>query len=122
LKFKNNALIVFRKGVKTSLTHSTNPQPEFSERAKDYQLNVYLKDSVSTPPAKPGALRLLAPQRGLIAIDQNQNREAFMVQPIANSFSRFRVAFHLPGMTILLPKMSNFASPPAEPGVYLDAN
>jgi hypothetical protein len=40
------------------------------------------------PPAKPGALRLLAPQRGLIAIDQNQNREAFMVQPIANSYSR----------------------------------
>ena len=25
------------------------------------------------PPAKPGALRLLAPQRGLIAIDRNQN-------------------------------------------------
>jgi hypothetical protein len=37
-------------------------------------------------------------------------------------FSGFRVAFHLPGMTILLPKMSNSASPPAEPGVYLDAN
>jgi hypothetical protein len=36
--------------------------------------------------------------------------------------SGFRVAFHLPGMTILLPKMSNYASPPAEPGVYLDAN
>jgi hypothetical protein len=26
------------------------------------------------------------------------------------------------GMTILLPKMSNFASPPAEPGVYLRDN
>jgi hypothetical protein len=25
------------------------------------------------PPAEPGALRLLAPQRGLIAIDRNQN-------------------------------------------------
>jgi predicted enzyme related to lactoylglutathione lyase len=25
------------------------------------------------PPAEPGALRLLAPQRGLIAIGQNQN-------------------------------------------------
>jgi hypothetical protein len=40
------------------------------------------------PPAKPGALRLLAPQRGLTAIDQNQNREPFVVQPIANSYSR----------------------------------
>ena len=37
-------------------------------------------------------------------------------------FSGFRVAFHLPGMTILLPKMSNLASPPAEPGVYLRDN
>jgi len=36
--------------------------------------------------------------------------------------SGFRVAFHLPGMTILLPQMSNFASPPAEPGVYLGDN
>ncbi len=35
--------------------------------------------------------------------------------------SGFRVAFHLPGMTILLPQMSNFASPPAKPGVYLSA-
>jgi hypothetical protein len=33
-------------------------------------------------------------------------------------FSGFRVAHHLPGMTILLPKMSNFGSRPAEPGVY----
>ena len=38
------------------------------------------------PPAKPGALRLLAPQRGLIAIGQNQNREPFIVQPIAKVF------------------------------------
>jgi len=35
------------------------------------------------PPAKPGALRLLAPQRGLIAIGQNQNREPFIVRSIA---------------------------------------
>jgi hypothetical protein len=33
-----------------------------------------------------------------------------------------RVAFHLPGMTILLPKMSNSVSSPAEPGVYLKDN
>jgi hypothetical protein len=35
------------------------------------------------PPAKPGALRLLAPQRGLIAIGQNQNREPFVVDSAA---------------------------------------
>jgi len=35
------------------------------------------------PPAKPGALRLLAPQRGLTAIGLNQNREPFIVQSIA---------------------------------------
>ena len=34
-------------------------------------------------------------------------------------FSGFRVGFHLPGMTILLPELSNSGSPPAEPGVYL---
>ena len=34
---------------------------------KDLRLSNY-------PPAEPGALRLLAPQRGLIAIGQNQNR------------------------------------------------
>ena len=91
---------------------------------KDLRLSNY-------PPAEPGALRLLAPQRGLIAIGQNQTGIA---QSMVIVFCRhscesrnpvgsgFRVTFHLPGMTILLPKMSNFASPPAEPGVYLDAN
>jgi hypothetical protein len=67
-------------------------------------------------PAKPGALRLLDPQRGLIAIGRNQNREPFIVGSFARilvavipakagiqSFSGFRVAFHLPGMTILYP-------------------
>jgi len=34
------------------------------------------------PPAEPGALRLLAPQRGLFAIGQNQNREDIDVQSI----------------------------------------
>ena len=32
------------------------------------------------PPAKPGALRLLAPQRGLTAIGQNQNQEPFIIR------------------------------------------
>ena len=37
---------------------------------------IYLKGTSNCkyPPAEPGALRLLAPQRGLIAIGQNQNR------------------------------------------------
>ena len=70
------------------------------------------------PPAEPGALRLLAPQRGLIAIgqDQNQNnrcsihRKDLYCRHSCESrnpvFSGFRVAFHLPGMTILLPELS----------------
>jgi exodeoxyribonuclease VII large subunit len=41
------------------------------------------------------------------------------MNPVA---SGFRVAFHLPGMTIPLPELSNSGSPPAEPGVYLNAN
>jgi hypothetical protein len=66
------------------------------------------------PPAKLGALRLLAPQRSLIAVGQNQNQEPFIAQSMANFlfvvipakaeiqfFSGFRVAFRLPGMTIL---------------------
>ena len=66
------------------------------------------------PPAEPEVLRLLAPQRGLIAIGQNQKRKPFMAQSIPKVltvvipaeagiqfFSGFRVAFHLPGMTIL---------------------
>jgi hypothetical protein len=69
---------------------------------------------VSISPAKPRALRLLAPQRGLIAIGQNQNWEPFIVRSLVKLvvvvippkagiqlFSGFRVAFHLPGMTIL---------------------
>jgi small-conductance mechanosensitive channel len=32
-----------------------------------------MEDESKYPPAEPGALRLLAPQRGLIAIDRNQN-------------------------------------------------
>jgi hypothetical protein len=73
------------------------------------------------PSTKPGALRLLAPQRGLIAIGQNQNREPFMIRSffppssflrnlgsrvlgerdepgfsaLDETLSEFRVAFHL---------------------------
>jgi hypothetical protein len=41
------------------------------------------RSSSKYPPAKPGALRLLAPQRGLIAIGKNQKREPFIVQFVA---------------------------------------
>jgi hypothetical protein len=53
------------------------------------------------PPAKPEVLRLLAPQRGLIAIAKSK--------PKTEKPTNGR-----------LPELSNFGSPPAEPGVYLD--
>ena len=78
---------------------------------------------------------MLAPQRGLIAIDQNQNREPFIVQSIAKflflSFLWKQESSFLwiPGRVSLardedsmFPELSNSGSPPAEPGVYLNAN
>ena len=53
------------------------------------------------PPAKPEVLRLLAPQRGLTAIAKSK--------PKTKRTTNGR-----------LPELSNFGSPPAEPGVYLD--
>jgi len=53
------------------------------------------------PPAKPEVLRLLAPQRGLTAIAKSK--------PKTEKTTNGR-----------LPELSNFGSPPAEPGVYHD--
>ena len=53
------------------------------------------------PPAKPEVLRLLAPQRGLTAIAKSK--------PKTEKTTNGR-----------LPELSNFGSPPAEPGVYPD--
>src|SRR2546428_824398 len=53
------------------------------------------------PPAKPEVLRLLAPQRGLTAIAKSK--------PKTEKTTNGR-----------LPELSNFESPPAEPGVYHD--
>jgi H+/Cl- antiporter ClcA len=53
------------------------------------------------PPAKPEVLRLLAPQRGLTAIAKSK--------PKTDKTTNGR-----------LPELSNFGSPPAEPGVYHD--
>src|SRR5213595_1201030 len=53
------------------------------------------------PPAKPEVLRLLAPQRGLTAIAKSK--------PKTEKTTNDR-----------LPELSNFVSPPAEPGVYHD--
>ena len=85
---------------------------------------------------------MLAPQRGLFAIGQNQNRENIDVQSIAKVFilvipAPYQVRgklqqessfFWIPGRVSLarndnptFPKMSNARSPPAEPGVYLTA-
>ncbi len=56
------------------------------------------------------------------ATEGRRSERSEQAHPVFSSPSGFRVAFHLPGMTILLPKLSNFASPPAEPGVYLRDN
>jgi len=97
----------------------------------DYQKVSIPRQSRGLYPAKAG----LAPQRGLIAIDQNQNRDPFIVQSIAKflflSFLRKQESsfFWIPGRVSLarndnsmFPELSNSGSPPAEPGVYLNAN
>jgi len=62
----------------------------------------YLDESKNKyPPAKPEVLRLLAPQRGLTAIAKSK--------PKTEKTTNGR-----------LPELSNFESPPAEPGVYHD--
>ena len=53
------------------------------------------------PPAEPEVLRLLAPRRGLIAIEKSKSK----TQRTTNC---------------IIPELSNFGSPPAEPGVYFD--
>ena len=67
---------------------------------------------------------MLATQGGLIALGQGQEQVPTMVLPAKagiqgslDSGSRFT----LPGMTTRsFPELSNFGSPPAEPGVYLN--
>jgi hypothetical protein len=58
------------------------------------------------PPAEPGALRLLAPQRGLIAIGQNQNQTVIaqsMISLLLPSFLRKQESsgFWIPGRVSL---------------------
>jgi hypothetical protein len=53
------------------------------------------------PPAEPEVLRLLAPQRGLTAIEKSKSK----TEKTTNC---------------IIPELSNFGSPPAEPGVYPD--
>jgi len=78
----------------------------------------------------------LAPQRGLIAIGQNQNRTVIaqsMIVFLLPSFLRKQESsvFWIPGRVALArnddPTPENVnpvldTGPPAEPGVYLDAN
>jgi len=45
---------------------------KFGEKAKRVYSFPFTKGTSKYPPAKPGALRLLAPQRGLIAIGKDQ--------------------------------------------------
>ena len=87
------------------------------------------------PPAEPEALRLLVPQRSLTAIAQYQNREPFIVQSLTKVLNAvspakagvqaipgFRVAFHLPGMTILHAETVKLRESPDRAGGYLRAN
>ena len=53
------------------------------------------------PPAEPEVLRLLAPRRGLTAIEKSKPK----TEKTTNC---------------IIPELSNFGSPPAEPGVYHD--
>src|SRR5215470_10235910 len=53
------------------------------------------------PPAEPEVLRLLAPRRGLTAIEKSKSKTE---RPT----------------NCIIPELSNCGSPPAEPGVYLD--
>jgi hypothetical protein len=62
---------------------------------------ITIRKSQKYPPAKPEVLRLLAPQRGLTAIAKSK--------PKTDKTTNGR-----------LPELSNFGSPPAEPGVYHD--
>jgi hypothetical protein len=63
--------------------------------------NLERRDINKYPPAEPEVLRLLAPQRGLTAIEKSKSKTERTTNCI-------------------IPELSNFGSPPAEPGVYLD--
>ena len=60
------------------------------------------------PPAEPGALRLLAPQRGLIATGQNQN-QTVIAQSIISLFAAVIPA--KAGIQWLLDSGSRFTCP-----------
>jgi hypothetical protein len=62
---------------------------------------VIVADPNKYPPAEPEVLRLLAPRRGLTAIEKSKSKTEWTTNGI-------------------IPELSNFGSPPAEPGVYLD--
>src|SRR2546425_5475323 len=70
-------------------------------RKAQWQRTKLATDPDKYPPAKPEVLRLLAPQRGLTAIAKSK--------PKTEKTTNDR-----------LPELSNFVSPPAEPGVYHD--
>ena len=65
------------------------------------------------PPAEPGALRALAPQRGLTARGGPSEYTIGTLLRLVNHCHTVR-SFR----NSTLPELSNFGSPPAEPGVY----
>jgi len=58
------------------------------------------------PPAQPEVLRLLAPQRGLTAIEKTKTHHSNII------------GLFVPHRKYIFPELSNSGSPPAEPGVY----
>jgi hypothetical protein len=68
----------------TWIGKENRPRLEPEKRWKWYSSNY--------PPAKPGALRLLAPQRGLIAIGKQKENP--------NSMDRIDIRFSFPGTNV----------------------
>ena len=91
---------------------------------------IFIRSSSSKyPPAKPVALQLLVPQRGLIAIEKTEPVElATLLRNHGNHLAIYDRQAHytLPPKNLLvtlknsLPELPNFGSPPAELGVYLE--
>jgi hypothetical protein len=105
LMAQNGGDIKQRRAVHGQVTGTRMPQvvkPEIGNFVLPQRLVAYQRAADNKyPPAEPEVLRLLAPQRGLTAIEKSKSKTERTTNCI-------------------IPELSNFGSPPAEPGVYLD--
>jgi hypothetical protein len=107
----------------TSLLHSTGVYEHgmhggwrFCGRHPYFFVFARTREGVSQskyPPAEPGALRALAPQRGLTA---RGGPSEYNIRTLLRLVDHCHTVRSLRKST--LPELSNFGSPPAEPGVY----